>query len=235
VTLAMTKDERLLELLSRGSVIKICGLREPSHAVTAAAAGADLIGFIFAPARRQVSASVARACIAAARADARGRNVLAVGVFVDADPRDVNRTADEAELDVLQLHGQEPPESLMALSRPAIKVLRPKQGEDVQQLAAAIHAYQAGTRPPAAFHVEGYSPTSLGGSGHRADWHLAAALSAIHPVLLGGGLDATNTGDAIRSVNPLGVDVSSGVETDGTKDPKKIEAFIAAARSAFRT
>ncbi len=228
-------NERLLELLSRGSVIKICGLREPGHAATAAAAGADLLGFIFAPARRQVSASVARACIAAARKAANGRDVLAVGVFVDAVPHQVNAFVDEAGLDALQLHGQEPAESLAALNRPAIKALRPRPGEDVEHVAAAIAHYQAATRPPVAFLVDGYSPTALGGSGHRADWALAEAVGTVNPIILGGGLDADNAGDAIRVVKPLGVDVSSGVETEGSKDPAKIEAFIAAARSAFRT
>lgn len=234
MTLARTREKRLLELLTRGNVVKICGLREPSHAVTAVVAGADLIGFIFAPARRQVSASVARACIAAAREAANGRDVLAVGVFVDADPNQVTTIADEAGLDALQLHGQEAPESLAALDLPAIKALRPRPGEDARDVAAAISAYQAATRPPIAFLVDGYSPTTLGGSGHRADWQLAEAVSALSPLLLGGGLDAGNVGDAIRAVKPLGVDVSSGVEAEGSKDPAKIEAFIAAARSAFR-
>src|SRR4051794_5826169 len=106
----MTREERLGHLLARGSVVKICGLREPSHAVAAVASGADLIGFVFAPARRQVTASVARACIAAVRESLPKHDVLAVGVFVDADPREASSIADEAELDVLQLHGQEPPE-----------------------------------------------------------------------------------------------------------------------------
>ena len=230
-----TQEERLLELLSRGNLIKICGLREPGHAATAAAAGADLIGFIFAPARRQVSASVARTCVAEARETANGRDVLAVGVFVDADPSQVNAIADEAGLDALQLHGLEPPESLAALNRPAIKALRPGPGEDVRHVVNAIAYYQAATRPPVAFLVDGYSPTSPGGSGHRADWRLAEAVCALKPVVLGGGLDAENAGAAIRAVRPLGVDVSSGVETEGVKDPVKIEAFITAARSAFRT
>jgi phosphoribosylanthranilate isomerase len=235
VTIATDQEERLLQLLSRGSVIKICGLREPGHAETATAAGADLIGFIFAPARRQVSAFVACACIAAARKAANGRDVLAVGVFVDADPRQVNAIADEAGLDVLQLHGQEAPESLAALNRPAIKVLRPLPGEDVQRVVAAIADYRTATRPPVTYLVDGYSPTSLGGSGHRADWQLAEAVCAVTPILLGGGLDAENADVAIRTVKPLGVDVSSGVETEGAKDPAKIEAFIEAARFAFRT
>jgi len=235
VTVGKSREERLREVITRGSVIKICGLRELAHAVTAVEAGADLIGFIFAPARRQVSAPVARACIEAARQAANGRDVLSVGVFVDADPEQMSAIAEEAGLDALQLHGQESPESLTALSIPAIKALRPRPGEDSQHVAAVVAGYQAAVRPPVAFLVDGFSPTTLGGSGHSADWRLAAAVSATSPMFLGGGLDAGNVGGAIRAVRPLGVDVSSGVETEGSKDPEKIEAFIAAARSAFGT
>jgi phosphoribosylanthranilate isomerase len=234
VTLERVQEARLIELLTRGRVVKICGLREPRHAIAAAEAGADLMGFVFATARRQVTASFARACIAAAREAEQGREVLAVGVFVDADPHQVMTIADEAGLDALQLHGQEPPESLAALSLPVIKALRPRPGEDVQHVVVAIAAYQAALRPPVAFLVDGYSPSTLGGSGHRADWQLAEAISAMNPMILGGGLDAGSVGDAIRAVKPLGVDVSSGVETEGLKDPAKIEAFVAAARSGFR-
>ena len=107
------QQEQLSRLFARGRVVKIDGLREPEHAAAAAAAGADLIGFIFAPARRQVTAAVARSCIAAARAEVPGRTVLAVGVFVDASPSEMARIVQEAGIDALQLHGAEPPEFLL--------------------------------------------------------------------------------------------------------------------------
>jgi phosphoribosylanthranilate isomerase len=215
-------------------VVKICGLREPNHAVAAVEAGADLIGFIFAPARRQVTASIARACITAAREAGSGRHFLAVGVFVDADPLEASSMADAAGLDVLQLHGQEPPESLASLNRPVIKALRPRPGDQLVDVAAALSRYRSATVEPRSFLLDGYSASVLGGSGHRADWQLAGAVCAMHPVILGGGLDALNAHEAIRAVRPLGVDVSSGVETEGRKDPEKIAAFVTAARAAFK-
>jgi phosphoribosylanthranilate isomerase len=227
------REERLSRLLTRGGVIKICGLREPTHAAAAAAAGADLIGFIFAPARRQVSASNARTCVVAARNAAQGRDVLTVGVFVDAKPAEVEAIADEADVDLLQLHGQESPESIALLSRPVIKALRPRSGEEVEHVVSAMVRYRTGPRPPIAYLLDGYSAAVPGGSGHRADWQLAAGVCAVDPVMLGGGLNPDNAGEAIKLVQPLGVDVSSGVETNGTKDPAKIEAFVAAARLAF--
>src|SRR5215213_2663127 len=95
-------QERLSQLFARGGVVKICGLREPEHAAAAIAAGADLIGFIFAPARRQITATTARACIAAARKAAPNRTVLAVGVFVDALPAEMKRIAGESGIDIIQ-------------------------------------------------------------------------------------------------------------------------------------
>ncbi|MBW3634647.1 MAG: phosphoribosylanthranilate isomerase, partial [Chloroflexi bacterium] len=84
-------------------MVKICGLREPEHAAAAARAGADLIGFIFAPARRQVTAAVARSCIAAAREATAGRTLLAVGVFVDSLPDEIAGIAEHAGLDAGQV------------------------------------------------------------------------------------------------------------------------------------
>jgi len=117
--------EQLSRIIGRGELVKVCGLREPEHAAAAVKAGADLIGFIFAPARRQVSAAVARSCVEAARAAAAGRTVIAVGVFVDASLEHVEAIVEEAGLDAVQLHGVEPPDSIGSLPVPAFKALRP--------------------------------------------------------------------------------------------------------------
>ena len=226
--------ERLSRLFARGAIVKIDGLREPEHAAAAAAAGADLIGFIFAPARRQVTAAVARSCIAAARAASPERPVLAVGVFVDASPSEMARVARETGVDALQLHGAEPPESLRHLPVPALKALRPRPGTKAGQVMAEIDRYHSSLQPPLGILVDGYSEEFAGGTGARADWRLAAEIGATVPIILAGGLDPDNVGAAIRQVHPLGVDVSSGVEIDGVKDSSRIEAFIRAARKAFQ-
>ena len=227
-------QERLSRLFARGAIVKIDGLREPEHAAAAAAAGADLVGFIFAPARRQVTAAVARSCIAAARAASPERCVLAVGVFVDAAPSEMARIARETGIDALQLHGAEPPESLRLLPVPALKALRPRPGTKATSLKAEIDRYHSSPQPPLGILIDGYAEESAGGTGARADWRLAAEIGATFPIILAGGLDPDNVGAAIRQVRPLGVDVSSGVEIDGVKDASRIEAFIRAARKAFR-
>jgi phosphoribosylanthranilate isomerase len=227
-------QQRLTRLFARGAIVKIDGLREPEHAAAAAAAGADLIGFIFAPARRQVTAAVARSCIAAAHAAAPEQPVLAVGVFVDASPSAMVRIAEQTGIDALQLHGAEPPESLRHLPVPALKALRPRPGTKPAELMAEISRYRLSPQPPLGILLDGYAEQFAGGTGARADWGLAAEIGASFPIILAGGLDPDNVGVAIRQVHPLGVDVSSGVEIDGVKDASRIEAFVRAARTAFR-
>ncbi|MCC7024494.1 MAG: phosphoribosylanthranilate isomerase [Thermomicrobiales bacterium] len=225
--------DRVAVVMGRRDLVKICGLREPEHAAVAARAGADLIGFIFAPARRRVSADVARACVTAARGATGGRAILAVGVFVDAPAEEIVAIAGEAGLDVAQLHGDEPPDFVEALPLPAIKALRPLPRSSVGDAIADIERHRHATRAPVGFLIDGYTPGSAGGAGEPADWRLAAEVNATRPILLAGGLDPENVGAAIRQVRPLGVDVSSGVEVDGEKRPERIEAFIREARAAF--
>ena len=144
--------DHLDRLFARGSVVKICGLRDPEHAESrSAAAGADLIGFIFASARRQVSPATARSCIAAARAASRGRSLFAVGVFVDAPSSEMARIADEAGIDALQPHGSETPESLQHLPVPVLKAFRPRPGIDAAHVMADINRYRSGRTPPQEF------------------------------------------------------------------------------------
>ncbi|MFN8591434.1 MAG: phosphoribosylanthranilate isomerase [Thermomicrobiales bacterium] len=216
-------------------LIKICGLREPEHAAAAAEAGADLLGFIFVKARRQVTPKQARNCIDAARRAAPHRDILAAGVFVDADPVVINDAARIAGLDLVQLHGNEPPGSIASIAVPVMKVFRPGPGDPGAEIMDAIETYLRLDQPPVGFVIDGYSERGHGGEGVRADWTLAASVNRVHPLLLGGGLDPENVAAAIAAVKPLGVDVSSGVETDGVKDPARIASFILAAREAFRS
>ncbi len=226
-------SDEMRELIRRGELVKICGLREPEHAAAAARAGADLIGFVFAPARRQVTASIARSCIAAAREVAVSRTLVAVGVFVDAAPAEIAGIAKDAGLDAVQLHGTESPETIRNLSLPVIKALRPQPKSTSGTLLSEIHHYQSAPVPPVGILVDGYSEQASGGTGARADWSLAAEICTESPILLAGGLDPENVGDAIQRVRPLGVDVSSGVEIDGIKDSALITQFVLAARTAF--
>lgn len=223
----------LAALLDRGAIVKICGLREPEHAAAAAAAGADLLGFVFAPARRRVGPVIARRCIEAARSVAGERPVFAVGVFVDAEPGEIAAVAAAAGLDLAQLHGSEPPAFAAALQLPAIKALRPPPGASADAVRRQVADFLTAAVPPAAILVDGFDPLAAGGSGASADWGLAASLGASAPVLLAGGLMPETVADAIRVARPLGVDVSSGVEVEGRKEAGRIAGFVAAAREAF--
>jgi phosphoribosylanthranilate isomerase len=213
-------------------LIKICGLRRPADAVAAVESGADLLGFVFAPSKRRVTPGEAAACVRAARSAAPGR-ILVVGVFVDASLEEMTEASETADLDLIQLHGDEVGDFVGKLPRPVIRAHRPAPGSSPASLLRAIRAQRAAGRPPAAWLIDGFDPTSFGGTGVRADWDLARQVAGEVPTMLAGGLTAENVGEAIRQVGPLGVDVSSGVETDSVKDPAKIAAFVRAARGGF--
>jgi phosphoribosylanthranilate isomerase len=196
--------------------VKICGVTSPAIARAAAAAGADAIGLVFAPSRRQVSVEEARAIAAALPPF-----VTKVGVFVDAEPRRIRAIADAVRLDAVQLHGGEPPAAAAALGLPVIKAVRMRDAAAVE----ALRAYRV-----AAFLLDSFEPDLAGGTGKPFDWTLAAGLAAPAPIILAGGLTAENVEQALEVVRPYGVDVSSGVETEGRKDPVKIREFIARVR-----
>ena len=217
--------------IPRGAV-KICGLRRAEDARAAALAGADLIGFIFAPGRRRVAPEEAATAIAAARQATQG-TLIAVGVFVDAPADEVNAVSRIAGLDLVQLHGSEPPALVAALERPVLKVLRPVSGAAVATVMAQMDVYAGQRNAPVAFLIDGFAHGAAGGHGIRADWALAALLVERQRVLLAGGLAPDNVEEAIAQVCPWGVDVSSGVERDGNKDRELIGSFVATARRAF--
>jgi len=229
-----SERSNVVRRFAQGGLVKICGLREPEHAAAAAAAGADLIGFVFAPARRRVTPEQARRCIAAAR-EAGGASTppLAVGVFVDASAEEIADTALRAGLDLVQLHGDEPPGFAATLPLPAVKALKPPPAAETDETTATASACLIGDPAPVALLIDGFHPSSAGGAGVQANWTLAAAVAKRSPMLLAGGLTPGNVGAAIQMVKPLGVDVSSGVEIDGAKDSRLIAAFVGEARAAF--
>ncbi len=221
-------------------LVKICGLSTAEHALAAATAGADMLGFVFAPSRRQVTPEQAAAIAAEVRAA--GARPRLVGLFVNADPATVNAVAAAVGLDLVQLSGDEPAEHAEQIALPIIKAVRmdgsPTEAAWLER-ASRGWAGGAGAPPPDTWPparplllIDAHVPGSYGGTGVTADWGRAAELAGRLPVLLAGGLSPANVAAAIAAVRPLGVDVSSGVETGGVKDPLKIEAFIGAARSA---
>lgn len=207
--------------------IKICGIREPEHALVAAEAGADYIGMIFyPPAGRYIPPGEARLISDAVK----GLGLKLVGVFVNQTAETINATADFCGLDLVQLSGDEPWGFCRDLAAPAIKALRVQPGacvdDVVEELDRELPAHTG------LCLMESKIEGAFGGTGHIMDWVLAAAAARKHRFLLSGGLDPENVGEAVARVHPWGVDVSSGVETDGRKDPEKIRAFIKAVREA---
>lgn len=197
--------------------IKVCGIKTEADAIGAASSGADFIGVVFAPSRRQVTAENARSISAALKAS--GGKARLVGVFVNAAADDVNRVAEECALDLVQLSGDETFEYCALIERPVIKAVRVgKQLPEIVRKDGLICLLDT--------HVAGI----YGGTGETFDWSLAQEASRRFPVILAGGLTPENVAHAIEQVRPWGVDVSSGVETGGVKDMEKINSFIAAAR-----
>jgi phosphoribosylanthranilate isomerase len=220
------------------TLVKICGLREPAHALAAAEAGADFVGLVFAESRRRVSVDQGRALAAALGEPAaaasggaeqieallRRKRPLVVGVFADADAETVNRTAEAVGLDLVQLSGDEPWLMCDKLSRPVLKAVKVRDGTSAEEIIAVL---RPGAVPLLDTHAEG----ALGGTGRPFDWAVAAAVARRFPIVLAGGLTPENVGEAVRRVCPWAVDVSSGVETDGVKDVEKIRAFVGAAHT----
>ena len=198
--------------------VKICGLREPRGLDAAIAAGADFVGFVFAPSRRRVTPEEA----AALRRRVPPRGPATVGVFVDEPPATVRAVADVVGLDFVQRCGAEPPEA--DWGRPVLRAIRLRRRVPWRRL-------ETWTSRGARLLVDSFTPGAFGGSGELGNWAVAARLAQRQPILLAGGLRPENVGAAIAAVRPWGVDVSSGVETDGEKDPAKISAFIAQARA----
>jgi phosphoribosylanthranilate isomerase len=214
--------------------VKICGISTPDHAAIAAAAGADLIGMVFALQSTRTVTPEAATAIAAAARGATALPPKLVGVFVNEKPERINQLAEGCGLDLVQLSGDEPWSDIPQIRRPVIRALRVPAGRSAESVIAELEREHpalaaSGGRCLLESHVAG----QYGGTGRQVDWGLASAVAARFPVLLSGGLTPDNVADAVRRVRPWGVDVSSGIETAGTKDSAKIRAFVAAARGAL--
>jgi phosphoribosylanthranilate isomerase len=209
------------------SIVKICGLRTSEAAIAAAAAGADLLGFIFAPSKRQVSATEVASILAEVRAA--GFSTPAVGVFVDPGIVPLQRDIAVSGIDLVQLSGEESPEVYAGAAIPVIKAFSAGSLADLPLLERQLIAWDQATH----ILLDAHDPNLRGGTGKLANWDVCRELAARENILLAGGLHPENVGQAIATVQPYGVDVASGVETDGVKDIVKIRNFVASAREAF--
>lgn len=202
-------------------IIKVCGITNIGDALFAAEQGATALGFIFFEGSPRYVTPQTAAMITATLP----QDVLRVGVFVDEEPAKVRMVAALAGLNVVQLHGNESPvvcEQLRDLT--VWKVFRVSDGFSVERLAQ----YEC-----AAYFLDTASDSLHGGTGRTFPWPLAVEAKKFGPVIMAGGLDAGNAGEAIQRVAPYGVDASSKLERKpGLKDHDKVKAYIEAARSA---
>ncbi len=200
--------------------VKICGITREQDASCAAIAGADAIGIVFyPPSSRFVSDLIlARDIVLAA-----GPLVTVVGLFVDADPQDIDKILASVPLNLIQFHGGEKNIECERFGRPFIKALRMKDRLDVD---AAMASYPSAS----GFLLDTYVSGSPGGTGQVFDWERVPSKPA-KPIILAGGLDEHNVHKAVQIASPYGVDVSGGVEAQpGIKSHKKINAFIKRAK-----
>lgn len=199
--------------------VKICGITNEEDALMTVGLGADMLGFVFAPSERQVSVATARDIVKRLPPDTH-----TIGVFRDSSPEEVTETVRAVGLTGAQLHGHETPQDAQRV-RSAVKIL--------------LVAFPGGD--PALEHIDEYGADAVlldapsPGSGKMFDWNLVADLPVTQRVMLAGGLTPGNVAEAIETVNPWGVDVSTGVEVPGNplrKHPVKVKDFIKAARRA---
>ncbi len=197
------------------TLVKICGICRVEDGIAAVAAGADLLGFHFCSSPRRITPQAALSIIAALP-----RRPSLVGVFIDQPAEEVDGIAAECGLDLVQLHGSEPPG--IRLRVPAMKVLKVRGGE----------IPDAGAWPDPVM-LDSWSADQRGGTGRSWEWGLARELIDRRRVFIAGGLDPIKVGRVVVEFRPCGVDVSSGVETSvGVKDPELMKAFVRAVEEA---
>ena len=201
--------------------VKICGITNIEDAVAAAEYGADAIGFVFQPkSPRAITPETAKNIISALPPF-----ITTIGVFVNEDKLEIERIIRYVGLNIVQLHGNEPPDACQ-LNRKVIKAIRVKDLTDLEPLKR----YNV-----SAFLLDTYSPHTMGGTGQIFNWDIAVEAKKFGRIILAGGLNHENIEEAIKWVRPYGIDVATGVESNkkGEKDHKKLKLFIEKAREAF--
>jgi phosphoribosylanthranilate isomerase len=197
--------------------VKVCGVTNEEDALLAVAMGADAVGFVFAPSRRQVAPQRAAEIVRRLPAE-----IVTVGVFRDESRERVVETAHRARLRAVQLHGHESPADTHWIHQRVSLIIKAFAAGDPQLDHADEYAADA-------FLIDSAAP----GSGEVFDWSLAEGAPSNRRIILAGGLTPENVADAVRVVRPWGVDVSTGVEAGpGRKDARKMRAFVEAAKAA---
>ena len=197
--------------------IKICGITNKEDAEKAVSLGADYIGFIFADSPRKIEPHIAKPIIE----NLKGK-VLSTGVFVNESPEAIRKTIECCSLDAIQLHGDESPQYCSQLDNTrVIKTFRIKDSSSLNPISRYKNVF--------AYLLDTFSDRKYGGTGRAFDWELAIrAKSFGKPIILSGGLGLNNIEEAIKSIKPYAVDISSSIELKpGKKDHKAMERLFA--------
>lgn len=203
-----------------GIRVKICGITSMEDASAAFEGGADAVGFIFYRKSPRYITPLAASRIVAGL----GPFITTVGVFVNESPDGIKAAISASGIDCVQLHGEEGPGECIGYGVDVIKAVRVRDSSDIERLRDF---------PVSAYLLDTYREGMHGGTGEAFDWEIAVEAKRSGRVILSGGLDPDNVGEAVRSVRPYAVDVSSGVESaPGMKDPDKVLRFIKEARAA---
>ncbi|MGE6537326.1 phosphoribosylanthranilate isomerase [Bacillus luti] len=202
--------------------VKICGITDTETAKRACEYGADALGFVFAESKRKITPEQAKEIIEELPA-----HVLKIGVFVNESVEVIQKIADECGLTHVQLHGDEDNYQIERLNIPSIKALGVISEGDMKNAQTYEANYILFDSPKEKFH---------GGNGKKFSWELLAHMpnELREKTILAGGLNALNIEEAIRTIQPYMVDVSSGVETEGKKDVEKIKQFIKKAKECSK-
>ena len=195
--------------------VKICGFTRSEDAVEAASLGVDAIGLVFyPPSPRHIDIAKALEIVSVLPAF-----TTTVALFVDADEQQICRILEQVPIDLIQFHGDEPPQACRIYGKPYIKAVRMQAGIDIAALADKYH-------DAAGLLLDAYHPGTKGGTGSQFDWAMIPGECHL-PIILAGGLTPENAKLAVQSVKPYALDVSSGVElSKGIKDVDKMTAFL---------
>ena len=194
--------------------VKICGMTNLKDVKVAVDGGVDAVGFIFyKKSPRSVTMQAVRKIVLELPPF-----VDSVGVFVNETAEQINKIADRCNLDRVQLHGNESPTFCKKIRRRVIKAIRVKDIQSLKKLS---------DYPVSSFLLDTFSEDQYGGTGKVFDWNLAYPAKKYGPIILAGGLTPNNVRQAIQRIQPYGVDVCSGVESQpGIKDHKKMQIFL---------
>ncbi|MBW2037356.1 MAG: phosphoribosylanthranilate isomerase [Deltaproteobacteria bacterium] len=203
--------------------IKICGITREADAQFAASLGVDAVGFVLAKSPRRITPEMARRITSSLPPF-----VSTVGVFVDMDLDSLRQIATFCKFDWIQLHGSESPEYCRALDFSVLKAIRVSSRQSLKAMAAYSGSVGG-------FVLDTYVKGQAGGTGKTFDWVIAREAKDYGPVILSGGLTPENVKEAVCTVDPYGVDISSGVESaPGIKDHLKMRRFVEQVRYETR-